>query len=77
MVATSHPLAVQAGLAALDAGGNAADAAVTAAAALTVVEPVSNGPGGDMFALVFDAATGRVTGLNGSGRSPAGATLAC
>ncbi len=75
MVATSQPLAVQAGLAVLDAGGNAADAAVTAAAALTVVEPVSNGPGGDLFALVFDATTGRVSGLNGSGRSPAGASL--
>jgi gamma-glutamyltranspeptidase / glutathione hydrolase len=75
MVATSQPLAALAGLRALEAGGTAADAAVTAAAALTVVEPVSNGPGGDLFALVFDAKTGRVSGLNGSGRAPAGASL--
>lgn len=73
MVATSQPLAVEAGLAMLRAGGRAADAAVAAAAALAVVEPVSTGPGGDLFALAFDAGTKSVSALNGSGRAPAGA----
>lgn len=69
MVATSHPLATRAGLAALDRGGNAVDAALAAAAVLTVAEPTDNGPGGDAFALVWDGAT--LHGANGSGRSPA------
>ncbi|ACO47176.1 Putative Gamma-glutamyltransferase [Deinococcus deserti] len=68
MVATSQPLAAQAGLFILREGGNAVDAAI-ATAALTVVEPTSNGLGGDLFALVWDR--GEVHGLNGSGRSPA------
>ncbi len=68
MVATSQPLAAQAGLDALRAGGNAVDAAIAAAAALTVVEPASCGLGGDAFALVWDGQT--LHGLNGSGRSP-------
>ena len=68
MVATSQPLAVQAGLEMLRAGGNAVDAAIAAAAALTVVEPTSNGIGGDLFAIVWDGST--VHGLNASGRSP-------
>ncbi len=67
--ATSHPLAVEAGLGILRAGGSAVDAAVAMAAALTVVEPTSNGLGSDAFALVW--AEGRLHGLNGSGRSPA------
>lgn len=67
-VATSQPLAAQAGLALLRAGGNAVDAAVAAAAALTVVEPCSNGLGSDAFALVWSE--GRLHGLNGSGRAP-------
>lgn len=71
MVATSQPLAAQAGLRVLQQGGNAADAAVAAAAMMAVVEPVSCGLGGDCFALYFDAQTGRVTALNGSGRSGA------
>ena len=69
MVATSHPLATRAGLRALERGGNAVDAALAAAAVLTVAEPTDNGVGGDAFALVWDA--GVLVGLNGSGRSPA------
>jgi len=69
MLATSHPLATQAGLRAFAAGGNAVDAALAAAAVLTVAEPTDNGPGGDAFALVWH--DGTLYGLNGSGRSPA------
>jgi gamma-glutamyltranspeptidase/glutathione hydrolase len=69
VVATSQPLAAQAGVEMLQAGGNAADAAVAAAAALTVLEPTSNGIGSDAFALVW--AGGGLHGLNASGRSPA------
>ena len=69
VVATSQPLAANAGLHMLRQGGNAVDAAVAAAITLTVVEPCSNGVGGDAFALVFDD-TG-LTGLNASGRAPA------
>jgi gamma-glutamyltranspeptidase/glutathione hydrolase len=73
IVATSQPLAAQAGLAMLQQGGNAVDAAVATAVTLTVVEPGSCGMGGDAFALVWDGR--RLHGLNGSGRSPAGLTL--
>ena len=69
MVATSHPQATRAGLRALERGGNAVDAALAAAAMLTVVEPGDNGVGGDAFAIVWDG--DRLHGLNGSGRSPA------
>ncbi len=69
LVATSQPLAAQAGLRMLLAGGNAADAAIAAAAALTIVEPTMNGIGGDAFAIVWDGE--RLHGLNGSGKSPA------
>jgi len=68
-VATSQPLAAQAGLRMLAKGGNAADAALAMAIALTVVEPTSNGIGGDLFAMIWDGS--RLHGLNGSGRSPA------
>ncbi len=69
IVATSQPLAAQAGLSMLRAGGNAVDAAVATAAVLTVIEPTSNGIGSDAFALVW--AGGGLHGLNASGRSPA------
>jgi gamma-glutamyltranspeptidase/glutathione hydrolase len=75
MVATSQPLAVAAGLEILATGGNAADAAVATAAALNVTEPTSTGIGGDAFALYFEAASGRVTALNASGRAPLALTL--
>jgi gamma-glutamyltranspeptidase/glutathione hydrolase len=70
VVATSQPLAAQAGLRMLLRGGNAVDAALAAAIALTVVEPTSNGVGSDAFAIVWDGQ--QLHGLNGSGRSPAG-----
>jgi gamma-glutamyltranspeptidase/glutathione hydrolase len=69
VVATSHPLGAQAGLRAIWQGGNAVDAAIAAAAVMTVVEPVSNGLGSDAFALVWDGAT--LHGLNASGAAPA------
>src|ERR1041385_6408589 len=74
IVATSQPLATAAGLEILANGGNAADAAVAAGAALNVTEPTSTGIGGDMFALYYSADTKRVTALNGSGRAPAALT---
>ena len=69
VVATSHPYAAQAGLSMLRAGGNAVDAAIATAAAMTICEPVSNGLGSDAFVLVW--AEGRLHGLNASGRAPA------
>ena len=72
-VATSQPLAAQAGLQILKDGGNAIDAAVATAAALNVLEPMSTGVGGDMFALVWKADEKRVRALNGSGKSAAAA----
>ena len=68
VVATSQPLAAQAGIRMLDRGGNAVDAALAAAIALTVVEPTGNGIGSDAFALLWDGDA--LVGVNGSGRSP-------
>src|SRR5712691_9431158 len=68
VVSTSHPLAAQAGLRMLLAGGNAVDAALAAAITLTVVEPTSNGNGSDAFAIIWDGR--QLHGLNASGRSP-------
>jgi gamma-glutamyltranspeptidase/glutathione hydrolase len=72
VVATSQPLAAQAGLAMLQRGGNAVDAGLAAAITLTVVEPTSNGIGSDVFAILWDGK--ELVGLNASGRSPAGWT---
>jgi gamma-glutamyltranspeptidase/glutathione hydrolase len=74
MIATSQPLASAAGLKVLQDGGNAIDAAVTAAAVLAVVEPSMTGIGGDLFAIVYDAKTKTLHGLNASGRSAYAAT---
>jgi gamma-glutamyltranspeptidase/glutathione hydrolase len=75
VVATSQPLASQAGLAVLQNGGNAVDAAVTAAAVLSVVEPYMTGIGGDMFAMVWLEREQRLIGINGSGHAGALMTL--
>lgn len=72
VVATSQPLATQAGLSMLARGGNAVDAALATAIALTIVEPCSNGLGSDLFALVWDGR--QLTGLNASGRAPVAVT---
>ncbi len=72
-VATSQPLAAQAGLRMLLKGGNAVDAALATAITLTVVEPTSNGIGSDAFAILWDGS--KLHGLNASGRSPEGWTL--
>jgi gamma-glutamyltranspeptidase/glutathione hydrolase len=76
MAATSQPLATAAAIQVLQKGGNAVDAAIAANAVLGVVEPMSCGLGGDLFAIVWDARTKRLYGLNASGRSPQAATIA-
>lgn len=76
IVATSHPLAAQAGLDVLKAGGNAVDAAIATNAMLGVVEPMSCGIGGDLFAIYWDNKAKKLYGLNASGRSPLNLTLA-
>ncbi|MCX6905352.1 MAG: gamma-glutamyltransferase, partial [Verrucomicrobia bacterium] len=72
MVCTSHPLATQLGLDVLKAGGSAVDAAIAANAALGLMEPMSCGLGGDLFAIVYSAKDKKLYGLNASGRSPLG-----
>jgi gamma-glutamyltranspeptidase/glutathione hydrolase len=74
MIATSQPLASAAGLQVMREGGNAIDAAVTAAAVLSVVEPTMNGIGGDLFAILYDPKSKRLAGLNASGRAGRAAT---
>jgi gamma-glutamyltranspeptidase/glutathione hydrolase len=75
MAATSQPLATQVALDILKSGGNAIDAAIAANAMLGLVEPTGNGIGGDLFAIVWDAKTQKLYGLNASGRSPQSLTL--
>src|SRR5258706_12067231 len=76
IVATSQTLASQAGAQTLARGGSAMDAAIAANAVLGVVEPMSDGVGGDLFALYWEAKTGKLTGINASGWAPAALTLA-
>ncbi len=75
MAATSQPLATAAAVRVLQDGGNAIDAAIAACAVLGVVEPMSCGVGGDLFAIVWDAKQGRLLGLNASGRSPRASSI--
>ena len=75
MIATSQPLACEAGLTILKKGGNALDAAIAAALTLGVVEPMSTGIGGDAFLIYYRAADQRIYGVNGSGRCPRRLTL--
>ncbi len=75
MAATSHPLATQVAIDILKRGGSAVDAAIAANATLGLMEPTGNGIGGDIFAIVWDAKTSKLYGLNGSGRSPYTLTL--
>src|SRR5262249_23097334 len=75
IVAAEHPLAAQAGAVVLARGGHAVDAAIAANAVVGVVAPMMNGVGGDLFAIVYEAAADRVHGLNASGWSPAGASI--
>ncbi len=70
MACTSHPLATQTAIGILKKGGNAIDAAIAANAVLGVTDPEMNGIGGDLFAIVYDAKTKKLYGLNASGRSP-------
>ncbi|MFV8755465.1 gamma-glutamyltransferase family protein [Nannocystaceae bacterium ST9] len=76
MAATAHPLASQIAIDILQQGGSAVDAAIAANAALGLMEPVGNGIGGDLFAIVWDPESEKLHGFNGSGRSPAGRSLA-
>src|SRR5579864_5112801 len=74
IVAAEQPLAAEIGAAVLASGGNAIDAAVATNAAMGVLVPMSNGIGGDLFAIVYEAKTGKLYGLNASGWAPAGLT---
>jgi len=75
IVATAQPLASLAGTQILARGGSAVDAAIAANAVLSLVEPMMNGPGGDLFALIWDAKTGKLTGINASGWAPKGLSI--
>jgi len=75
IVATAQTLASEAGAQILTRGGSAVDAAIAANAVLSVVEPMMNGPGGDLFALVWDAKTGSLIGINASGWAPKGLSI--
>ncbi len=75
IVATAQPLASQAGAQILARGGSAVDAAIAANAVLSLVEPMMNGPGGDLFALIWDSKTGKLTGINASGWAPKGLSI--
>ena len=75
IVASEHPLASQAGAAILGRGGHAVDAAIAANAVMNVVAPMANGIGGDLFAIVHDAPSGALHGINGSGCAPQGLTI--
>jgi gamma-glutamyltranspeptidase/glutathione hydrolase len=75
IAASEHPLASQAGAAVLARGGHAVDAAIAVNAVMNVVAPMANGIGGDLFAIVYDAASGQLHGINGSGCAPSGLTI--
>ena len=75
VVATSQTLASAAGVKILEAGGNAVDAAIAANAVLGLVEPSSNGIGGDLFAIIYEAKTGKLYGLNSSGWARRGLSI--
>src|SRR3954463_79977 len=75
IVASEHPAASQAGATILARGGHAVDAAIATNAAMGVVAPMANGPGGALFAIVYDRATDQLHGLNASGWAPAGLTI--
>jgi len=75
IVATSQTLASSAGASVLDRGGDAVDAAIAANAALGVIEPMMNGMGGDLFAIIYDAKSGKLYGLNASGWAPAATSI--
>src|SRR5438094_8104513 len=75
IVATSQTLASQAGAQILARGGSAMDAAIAANAVLGVVEPMSDGIGGDLFAIYWDAKTGKLSAINASGWAPTGLTI--
>src|ERR1700754_884499 len=76
IVASESPLASQAGVRILESGGNAVDAAIATNAMMGVVEPMMNGIGGDLFAIVYDAKANKLYGLNASGWAPKGLTIA-
>src|SRR5437868_15450530 len=76
IVAASQPLAARAGVQILERGGNAVDAAIATNAVMGLVEPQSNGVGGDVFAIVYEAKTGAIHGLNSCGWAPTGSSAA-